>query len=108
MDSVTLRREEWLAVARELDATYRDSAPPGLRERIAELLKRYPRAWTDEACPLELDPAAADVVRAIVRRGRDLPFDPAVEHSRQAALAEAEEIIREHRGLGGGSSDKEG
>lgn len=105
MDSVTLRREEWLAVARELDATYRDSAPPGLRERIADLLMRFPRAWNDEACPLELDPAAAEVVRAIVRRGRGLAADPARERARRSALAEAEEILREHQSPGGDPSD---
>lgn len=107
MDRVTLRRAEWLAVARELDATYRDSAPPGLRERIADLLMRYPRVWNDEACPLELDPAAAEVVRAIVRRGRGLASDPAQEHARRSALAEAEEIIREHQRPGDESSDCE-
>ncbi|HEY8446089.1 MAG TPA: hypothetical protein VIL01_03210 [Thermomicrobiales bacterium] len=97
MDSVTLRRSEWSAVARELDATYQDSAPAGLRERIAELLERVPSAWGDEACHLELDPAAAEVVRAIVRRGRGLPEDLAAERAKQAALDEAEEIIREHQ-----------
>ncbi|GIW05096.1 MAG: hypothetical protein KatS3mg059_1716 [Thermomicrobiales bacterium] len=97
MDSITLRRHEWLAVARELDATYRESAPPGLRERIAQLLAQFPKSWQDEACQLELDPAAADVVRAIVQRGRGFPVDPSVERARQAALAEAEEIIREHQ-----------
>ena len=97
MDAVTLDRDEWVAVARELDSTYRQSAPPGLRSRIEDLLERVPPGWEHEPCTLELDGAAADVVRAIVRRGRGLPDHPGLRRSQGDALHEAEGIIHDHQ-----------
>lgn len=97
LDAVTLPRNEWNAVARELEATYTDTAPAGLRDRILELLQRVPAEWEHEDCTLEMDAAAAQVVRAIVRQGRGLAENPALERSQQQSIAEAEEIVRDHQ-----------
>jgi hypothetical protein len=95
MDHVTLERNEWVAVARELDSTYRESAPPGLRDRIAALLDATPAGWVDEACTLEMDDASAEVVRRIVRRGRGQLEQPARERSHAQAVEEARRILRD-------------
>ena len=97
MHDVTLARAEWAAVARELDATYREDAPPGLRARIAALLDDVPAAWSEERCTLALDAAAADVVRTIVQRGRGLDIEPDQQRQQGALLAEAVTIVREHQ-----------
>lgn len=97
MDNVTLARDEWVAVARELDAAFGESAPAGLRDRIAALLADTPAAWGEQDCTLALDAATADTVRAIVRRGRGLPADPATARSQAAGLAEAERVIHEYQ-----------
>ncbi len=97
MDAVTLDRDEWIAVARELDTAYRESAPPGLRSRIEGLLEQIPAEWDHESCTLDLDPASADVVRDIVRRGRGLPEHPGLPRSQREALTEAERIVHDHQ-----------
>lgn len=102
MDDVILSRAEWLAVARELAATSGGERMSGLRHRIERLLADTPAGWADEPCTLHLDPPAAAVVRAIVRRGRGRPVDPARDHEREAGLAEAAEVIREHQTRTGG------
>jgi hypothetical protein len=68
MDDVTLPRAEWAAVARELASTSRGEEPSGLRHRIDRLLADTPASWADEPRTLWLDPSAATVVRAVVRR----------------------------------------
>src|SRR5688572_552753 len=102
MDLVTLERDEWIAVARELDSTYRESAPPGLRARVAAMLDSTPLAWGSEAMTLELDESATEVVNQIVRRGRGLPADPGERRSRAEAIESAESILRAH-GVDGGA-----
>lgn len=97
MDGVTLPRAEWAAVARELDATSRGEEPSGLRHRIDCLLSDIPASWSTEPCTLSLDPHAAAVVRAVVRRGRGLAIDPARARERDAGVAEAEDVIRDHQ-----------
>jgi hypothetical protein len=97
VDDVTLPRAEWAAVARELASTARGGEPAGLRSRIARLLADVPTGWGEEPCTLDLDPPAAAIVRAIVRRGRGLPADLARARERAASLAEAEEIISDHQ-----------
>jgi hypothetical protein len=97
MDDVTLLRAEWAAVARELASTSRGEEPSGLRHRIDRLLSDTPAGWADEPCTLSLDPSAANVVRAVVRRGRGLAVDPARARERAAGLAEAEDVIRDHQ-----------
>ena len=97
MDDVTLPRAEWAAVARELDSTSRGEEPSGLRHRIDRLLVDTPVSWSEEPCTLNLDPDAAAIVRAVVRRGRGLEVDPARERERSAGLAEAEDVIRDHQ-----------
>jgi hypothetical protein len=95
METISLARDEWEAVDRELAARYTGTAPPGLRERIADMLLGVPRGWEHEACSLEVDAAGADVVRAIVRRGRGQATDPGLERSQQQSLGEADRIVRE-------------
>lgn len=97
MEDVTLPRTEWAAVARQLDSTSLGLAPSGLRSRIARLLADVPAVWGDEPCTLELDPPAAAIVRAIVRRGRGLPSDPARTRERAAGLAAAAASISDHQ-----------
>src|SRR5215216_4398782 len=97
MDDVTLPRAEWVAVARELDATSRGEEPSGLRHRIDCLLSDIPASWTAEPCTLSLDTHAAAVVRAVVRRGRGFAIDPARAREQAAGLAEAEDVIRDHQ-----------
>jgi hypothetical protein len=102
MAEITLVRQEWVAVARELETTYGASAPAGLRERIAALLDHVESGWADEGCTLTLDPAAADIVHAIVRRGRGLANDPDLTRAQAEGIAEAERIVRGHRAGGDG------
>jgi hypothetical protein len=102
MDTVTLDRDEWVAVARELDTAYRESAPPGLVARIAALLTAMPAGWAGEPCRLELDATSAAVVRRIVRRGRGLPEDPGLTRSQGQAVNEAERILRDDRAAASG------
>lgn len=97
MDEITLGRDEWIAVARELDSTYGASAPAGLRSRIRELLTQVPANWVDESCTLELDAGCAEVVRAIVRRGRGLPARPTLDRAHSEAVGAAEEIVHDHQ-----------
>lgn len=103
MEDITLPRSEWAAVGRELSATSQGIAPSDLRFRIADLLGDIPAAWADEVCTLSLDPPAAEIVRAIVRRGRGQPFDSDQVRDRTMGLAEAEDVIREHQGQAGGA-----
>jgi hypothetical protein len=97
MEDVTLPRTEWAAVARQLDSTSRGVAPSGLRSRIARLLADTPAVWGEEPCNLALDPPAAAIVRAIIRRGRGLPANPEHDRERAHGLAEAEQVVRDHQ-----------
>ena len=97
METISLARDEWESVRRELETHFAEAAPPGLRERIDELLRGVPRAWEHEACSLDVDAAGADAVRAIVRRGRGQATDPDLERSQRQSLGEADRIVREFR-----------
>ena len=109
METISLARDEWEAVSREIETHYARTAPPGLRERIADLLRRMPRGWEHEACTLEIDAAGADIVRAIVRRSRGQTPDPDLERSQRQSLGEADRIVREsqHRPDANGSGPDE-
>ena len=97
MPRLTYPRAEWASVARELAATYGDSAPAGLTERVSALLAGTPAGWPDEPCSLELDEAGADVVEAIVRRGRGMIADPGLVGQQRASVAEADDLIHAHQ-----------
>ena len=98
MTLVTLARQEWKAVAEELDAAYGDDSPPGLRERIATLLAATPAAWPDQACKLELaDLAAVELVESIVRQQEKQLELPEFRWQEQSSIAEAEQIIHDHQ-----------
>ena len=98
MPRLTHTRAEWMAVADELAAPHRATAPPGLEERVRALLGEVPAGWPDRLATLELDEGSADAVRAVLAAvaGRD----PAAGQ-RSASVAEAEAIVRAHqRGRG--------
>jgi hypothetical protein len=94
MPRIVLSLEEWRALARELAAPHTVSAPPGLAERVRELLEQAHDGWDEKAIALELDEGSAETVRAV--HGRLTGTDPA-SGQRSAAVAEADEIIRDHQ-----------
>jgi hypothetical protein len=94
MPRIVLSLEEWQAVARELAATHTIAAPPGLSERVRELLDQAHDDWAEKAIALELDEGSAETVRTV--HGRLTGTDPAAEQ-RSASIAEADQIIRDHQ-----------
>ena len=94
MPRIVLSLEEWRAVARELAAAHTVTAPPGLSERVRELLEQAHDGWTEQAIALELDEGSAESVRAV----HDMltGADPGAGQ-RSASVAEADEIIRDHQ-----------
>ena len=94
MPRIVLSLEEWRAVARELAGAHTIAAPPGLAERVRELLEQAHDGWDEQAIALELDEGSAETVRAVhsVLSGTD----PAAGQ-RSASVAEADEIIRDHQ-----------
>ena len=85
---------EWRAISHELAATHTESAPPGLRERIQELIARAPHGWPEQPFALELDDSSAQALRVVVASLKDV--DPNVGQ-RDASIAEAMQIIRDHQ-----------
>lgn len=85
---------DWNAIAHELAASHTGSAPPGLIERIQELIVRSPHGWPEQPFALEIDDGSARSVRevftALTRN------DPAAGQ-RIATVAEAMQIIRDHQ-----------
>lgn len=85
---------EWQDIAHELAASHTGDAPPGLLERINELISQAPQAWPDQPFALEIDESCADsvgeVFAALTRR------DPAAGQ-RHASVAEAVQIIHDHQ-----------
>ena len=65
MPRIVLSLEEWQAVARELAASHTIAAPPGLSERVRELLTHAHDGWVEQAIALELDEGSAETVRAV-------------------------------------------
>jgi hypothetical protein len=94
MPRIVLSLEEWRAVARELAGAHTIAAPPGLSERVRELLEQAHDGWAEQAIALELDEGSAAAVRAV--RGLLTGTDPAAGQ-RSASVAEADEIIRDHQ-----------
>jgi hypothetical protein len=94
MPRVVLSLEEWRAVARELAASHTIAAPPGLLERVRELLTQAHDGWVDHAIALELDEGSAETVRALYRALTGT--DPAAGQ-RSASVDEADDIIRNHQ-----------
>jgi hypothetical protein len=94
MPRIVLSLEEWQAVARELAGAHTIDAPPGLSERVRELLEQAHDSWAEQAIALELDEGSAAAVRAV--RGLLTGTDPAAGQ-RSASVAEADEIIRDHQ-----------
>jgi len=85
---------EWVAIAHELAGPHRLAAPPGLVERVQDLLREAPGDWPDQIYALELDAGSADAVRAAhaAIAGRD----PRAAQ-RSASVAEAADIVRDHQ-----------
>ena len=94
MPRIVLSLEEWRAVARELAAAHTIAAPPGLSERVRELLEQAHDGWDEQAIALELDEGSAEAVRAV--HGLLTGSDPAAGQ-RSASVAEADDIIRDHQ-----------
>jgi hypothetical protein len=94
MPRIVLSLEEWRAVARELAAAHTIAAPPGLSERVRELLEQAHDDWDEQAIALELDEGSAQTVRDV--HGLLTGTDPAAGQ-RSASVAEADEIIRDHQ-----------
>jgi hypothetical protein len=94
MPRIVLSLEEWQAVARELSASHTFTAPPGLMERVRELLTQAHDGWAEQAIALELDEGSAETVRAVhsVLTGTDPNAG-----QRSASIAEADDIIRDHQ-----------
>jgi hypothetical protein len=97
MPRITHSRAHWVAIARELAATDRDAAPPGLTERVAALLAATQAEWPDEPCALELDEASAAVVETILRWGQRSGGDSGLAAQQSASLGEADDLIRAHQ-----------
>jgi hypothetical protein len=94
MPRIVLSLEEWRAVARELAAAHTIAAPPGLSERMRELLAQAHDGWIDHAVALELDEGSAEIVRAI---HRGLAGTDSNAGQRSASVAEADAIVRDHQ-----------
>ncbi|HKG27529.1 MAG TPA: hypothetical protein VKB01_00215 [Thermomicrobiales bacterium] len=94
MPRIVLSLEEWQAVAHELAASHTFTAPPGLTERVRELLTQAHDGWAEQAIALELDEGSAETVRAVhsVLTGTDPNAG-----QRSASIAEADDIIRDHQ-----------
>jgi hypothetical protein len=94
MPRIVLSLEEWQAVARELAASHTITAPPGLSERVRELLTQAHDGWVEQAIALELDEGSAETVRAV--HSVLMGIDPNAGQ-RSASVAEADDIIRDHQ-----------
>lgn len=94
MPRIVLSLEEWQAVAHELVASHTFTAPPGLTERVRELLTQAHDGWAEQAIALELDEGSAETVRAVhsMLTGKDPNAG-----QRSASVAEADDIIRDHQ-----------
>jgi hypothetical protein len=73
--------------------------PPGLCARIEALLRETPEQWSDELCALELDPASADVVMALLGRQdeAEAPVSPEQLAQSASSVAEAVAVISAHQ-----------
>jgi hypothetical protein len=71
--------------------------PPGLCARIEALLRETPEQWSAELCALELDPASADVVMALLGRQDEAPVSPEQTAQSASSVAEAVAVISAHQ-----------
>ena len=94
MPRIVLSLEEWQAVAHELAAAHTFTAPPGLTERVRELLTQAHDGWAEQAIALELDEGSAETVRAV---HSVLTGTVPIAGQRSASIAEADDIIRDHQ-----------
>jgi len=85
---------EWQAVAYELAGLHNAVAPPGLLERINDLLEQAPRGWPDQTFALELDASGVEAVRGV--HAALIQRDPNAGQ-RFASVAEAVRIIHDHQ-----------
>lgn len=94
MARIVMALAEWRAVAHELAGSHNAMTPPGLLERISDLLSQAPRDWPGQQFALELDASSAEAVQrahdALIERDPDAG-------QRLASVAEAEQIIRDHQ-----------
>ena len=94
MPRFVLSLAEWQAVAHELVGKHTENAPPGLAERVREMLEQAPKAWPGQTFALELDEGSAEAVRAVhaALSGED-------RHAGQgaASVTEAMRIIHDHQ-----------
>jgi hypothetical protein len=97
MPRIILSVADWRAVAHELAGSHTEAAPPGLAERVREMLAQAPKEWPDQPLALELDDASAEAVRAVhaALSGED-------RHAGQgaASVAEAMRIVQDHQRRG--------
>ena len=94
MPRIVLALAEWQAIAHELAADHTQSPPPGLAERVADLLAQAPEGWPDQPYALELDEGSAAAIHAL--RAAITGRDPDA-WQRAASVAEAVEIVRGHQ-----------
>jgi hypothetical protein len=94
MVTIVLSLAEWQAVLHELAAAHTESAPPGLQARVRDLVAQSPKTWPTQHFALELDESSAEAVQRVF--GAITMRDPATTQ-RDASVAEAMHIIREHQ-----------
>ncbi len=94
MPRLVYNHAEWVAIAHELAGAHRLAAPPGLVERVQDLLREAPGDWPDQIYALELDAAGAEAIAAVhaALGGRDPRAG-----QRSASVAEAAAIVRDHQ-----------
>lgn len=94
MPRIAFSLPEWQAIAHELTGAHTAVAPPGLLERVHALLTHAEGDWTGQIFALEVDEGSAEVIRTL--HGTLSGNDPHAGQ-RQASLAEAEQLIRNHQ-----------
>jgi hypothetical protein len=99
MARLTFHRSEWAAVLQDVQRRTPDMVPPGLCERIEELLRETPEQWSDDLCALELDPTSADVVMDVMGQDDDGPDTAEQQQTAQSAgaVAEAADVIHAYQ-----------
>ena len=97
MPRIALSLAEWRAVAHELEAKHTEAAPPGLAERVREMLAQAQKEWPDQPLALELDEGSAEAVRAV-----HAALSGVDRHAGQdaASVTEAMRIISDHQRRG--------
>lgn len=96
---VTYTRAEWSAIADKVAASDPALIPPGLSQRITELLEATPESWPDQICILELTPENAAAVRLISQQIHMVTGAEQILHDHQQGNATASYRI-EHRDSG--------